>query len=63
MKGKQSFMTTEEVAELLTVSKWAVRRYVREKRLRAVRLGPPPSGAVRFRMEDVEAFIEGGLTK
>ena len=50
-------LTTGEVAKLLRVSEQHVRR------LRVRKQGPPsiklPSGSIRYRVEDVEAWIGG----
>ena len=50
-------MTVPQVAELLSISPWTVRRYVLQKRLVSRRL---PGGDFRFRREDVEAMLDAG---
>lgn len=52
---KQRFYTTEEVAKLLQVDPESVRRYVRSKKLRAVRLG---GKFIRIDRVDLDRFIE-----
>jgi excisionase family DNA binding protein len=54
---EQRLLTVEEVARRCTVSKDTIYRAVKAGRLRAVWLGPH---VLRFRPEDVEAWIEGG---
>ena len=46
--------TLEEVAELLKVSVQTVRKLIKEKRLRAVRIGVQ----LRVRKEDLDRFLE-----
>jgi len=46
-------MTVSQVARLLQVGAATVRRWVREDRLRAIRL---PSGGIRVRREELSAF-------
>lgn len=50
-----TLLKAQDVADRLNTSAETVRRWVREKRLPAVIL---PSGAMRFRPEDVEALIQ-----
>lgn len=47
-------LTTEEAAEYLQVTVDTVRRYIREGRLRASRLGRE----YRIRQEDLDAFLD-----
>lgn len=49
-----ALLKAQDVADRLNTSAETVRRWVREKRLPAVIL---PSGAVRFRPEDVDALV------
>jgi excisionase family DNA binding protein len=51
-------LTVADVAELLRVSKPSIYRLVRDAGLPAVR----PTGDIRFRPEDVEAWIESRRT-
>jgi excisionase family DNA binding protein len=57
MTTEVRFMKTDEVAELLRVSRGTVQRYWRDGRLPGVKLGPR---MIRFDERDVEAFISGG---
>lgn len=52
---EQRFYTTAEVARLLKVDPESVRRYVRSKKLRAVKLG---GKFIRVEKEDLDRFIE-----
>jgi excisionase family DNA binding protein len=49
-------LTAREVADLLGVSTETALRWVRQGKLPAIRL---PGGAIRFREEEVEAWIAG----
>jgi len=48
------FYTSEDIAEMLELSVDTIRRYIREGKLPAIRLG----GAYRIKREDFERFIE-----
>jgi excisionase family DNA binding protein len=48
-------LTTEEAADWLHLSPWTLRHWVLDKRITCVRLGR----LVRFRLADLEAFIDG----
>src|SRR5690606_30170222 len=54
MAQMQRPLTTEEAAEYLQVTVDTVRRYIREGRLRASRLGRE----YRIRQEDLDAFLD-----
>jgi transposase len=62
-------LTPEQVAEHLAVSRDVVYDLVQQGRLVGVRLNPMVDsrgrqrGTVRFRLEDVQAFIESGTTE
>ena len=47
----------EDVANKLCLHVDTVRRYVRQGRLLAVRLGADRKGQLRFRLSDIEAFV------
>ena len=49
-------MTAREVKDYLKISESTLRRWIREGRLRAVKIGPK---ALRFRREDIEALGRG----
>ncbi len=53
-----SLLTTRQVAETLSVSPECVLRWWRAGRIGGYRLGG--SGPLRFRPDDVEAFLEPG---
>ena len=53
------FLTVEQVAERLQMHPDTIRRYIRQKKLRAVRISPTN---VRIRRSDLEKFIEERLT-
>lgn len=61
MEEVQSLMTAKEVAERLNLSLRTVKHYTSEKRLTSIKLDPGKTGAVRYRPEDVEAFINEGV--
>ena len=52
-------LTVEQAADILQLHPDTVRRYVRERKLRAVRISPTN---VRIRRSDLEKFIEERLT-
>lgn len=47
--------TVEEIAEILKVSTFTVRNYIKDGRLIAIKTG----GAVRVSEENLKSFIEG----
>ncbi len=51
----------EEVAERLRVSESTIRALVREKRLRAYRIGGK-RGRLRFKEEDIDRYVESTAT-
>jgi excisionase family DNA binding protein len=51
----RGLLTTEEAADYLHLSPWTLRHWVLDERIRCVRLGR----LVRFRLADLEAFIDG----
>lgn len=51
-----ALLKAQDVADRLNTSAETVRRWVRENRLTAITL---PSGALRFRPEDVDALLTG----
>jgi excisionase family DNA binding protein len=57
--AQNEFLTTEEIAAKLKVHVQTVRRYIREDKLKAIRL----EGAYRLRREDLERFLENRRTK
>lgn len=56
--GVTELLTADEVAHLLKIHRKTPYAWAREGRLPVVRLGP---GSVRFRREDVEAFVADNL--
>ena len=52
-------LTVEQAADALQLHPDTVRRYIRERKLRAVRLSPTN---VRIRRSDLDKFIEERLT-
>lgn len=52
-------LTVAEVADFLHCSRTTVYRLVRSGRLRFVRVG---SRMIRFRIEDVQAYLDGNRT-
>ena len=53
------FLTVEQVAERLQMHPDTIRRYIRQKKLRAVRISPTN---IRIRRSDLDKFIEERLT-
>lgn len=62
MNHSRELMRTTEAAEWLAVSTSTFRRWVREGRIRTVKL---PGGGVRIRKRDIDALVkaleEGGI--
>ena len=56
MKPIINLLTLREVAEAVKVSESTVRRWVRSRELSAYKVGK--RGQLRFRVEDLEAFLE-----
>ena len=54
MKEKVEFYTAEEVAEVLRLHPYTVRRLCREKKVPAFKFG----GQWRFKKEDIELLIQ-----
>ncbi|MCL4393234.1 MAG: helix-turn-helix domain-containing protein [Chloroflexi bacterium] len=54
MAIKREFLTTDEVAEILGISAFTIRRYIQSRKLRAVRL----EASYRIRTSDLERFIK-----
>jgi excisionase family DNA binding protein len=56
-------ITIDEAALLLRCSRATVSRMIEAGRLRAVRLGPAPGGALRIPRVEVEALLAGVETR
>lgn len=54
---EEQFLTVDEVAARLRVSRWSVGRYIKSGSLKAVK-APGPKGAVRVSISSYVAFIE-----
>jgi len=57
--AEKPLLTTENVAELLQLDVETVRRYIREGKLKAIKLGRE----YRVRREDFEEFLEERKTR
>lgn len=55
MKNTQTYYTIEEIATLLKVNPESVRRWVRSKKLPAIKLG---GKYIRIEASDLEGFIK-----
>lgn len=53
--GRMKVYTVEEIADILKVSTFTVRNYIKDGKLIAIKTG----GAVRVSEENLKAFIEG----
>ena len=49
--------TTQEAAEVLRVSAWTIRRYIRDGKLKAVALGQDPRSQYRITAQALRAFL------
>lgn len=56
-----SLLTTRDAADRLGVSACTIRELVKSRRLAVVRLSDSPKAQMRFRPEDVDAFIAARL--
>jgi excisionase family DNA binding protein len=53
----EELFTVKEVAQKLKVAESTINRWVAEGKLKAIKLSEGRKGAVRFRQEDIERFI------
>jgi excisionase family DNA binding protein len=53
----EAYKTVSEVAELLKVTERTVRNWIKQKRLRAVRVG----GVIRVSVEELERFVKAAM--
>ena len=51
------FLTVDEVAETLRVSRWSVGRYIKAKELEAIKAPGGRNGAVRIPLRSLTDFI------
>ncbi|WP_420123867.1 helix-turn-helix domain-containing protein [Nakamurella sp.] len=51
------FLTVQEVADILRVSRWSVGRYIEAGALEAIK-GDGPNGSVRVSLRSLNAYIE-----
>ena len=58
MALKREFLTTNEVAEMLGISPFTIRRYIQLRKLKAVKL----EGSYRVRRVDLEALVAKDAT-
>ncbi len=54
MAGKREFFSTNEVAQTLGISPFTIRRYIRLRKLKAVKL----EGSYRVRQADLDLFLK-----
>jgi DNA binding domain, excisionase family len=54
----EELYTVKEVARKLKVAESTINRWVAEGKLKALKLSEGRKGAVRFREEDIKAFLE-----
>lgn len=50
-------ITAEEVMKILKISRATLNRWVKAGKIQALKLGEGRQGAVRFRLKDIEEFI------
>jgi excisionase family DNA binding protein len=63
VRSEERLLTAREVADHLGLSPETVLRYVRRGELPAIRLPGTAKGRLRFRREDVEAWLEERSTR
>lgn len=54
---EEQFLTVDEVAERLRVSRWSVGRYIKSGSLKAIK-ADGPNGAVRIPLASYAAFLD-----
>jgi excisionase family DNA binding protein len=54
----EELYTVKEVAKKLKVAESTINRWVAEGKLKALKLSEGRKGAVRFREEDIKAFLD-----
>ena len=59
MALKREFLSTNEVAELLGITPFTIRRYIQLRKLKAVKL----EGSYRVRQTDLERFLKAREVK
>lgn len=50
-------ITAEEVMKILKISRATLNRWVKAGKIQALKLGEGKRGAVRFRLKDIEEFV------
>ncbi|HBF37038.1 MAG TPA: hypothetical protein DDW50_06925 [Firmicutes bacterium] len=50
-------ITAEEVMKILKISRATLNRWVKAGKIQALKLGEGRKGAVRFKLKDIEEFI------
>ena len=50
-------ITAEEVMKILKISRATLNRWVKAGKIQALKLGEGRRGAVRFRLKDIEEFV------
>ncbi|HOJ78285.1 MAG TPA: helix-turn-helix domain-containing protein [Bacillota bacterium] len=56
-------ITADEVMRILKISRATLNRWVKAGKIQALKLGEGKKGAVRFRLKDIEAFVEENVKK
>lgn len=51
-------ITADEVMKILKISRATLNRWVKAGKIQALKLGEGKKGAVRFRLRDIEEFVE-----
>ena len=53
----EELITIEEAMKILKVSRITLYRWVKSGKIKSLKLGEGKKGSVRFRREDIEAFL------
>ncbi len=51
-------ITAEEVMKILKISRATLNRWIKAGKIQALKLGEGRKGAVRFKVKDIEKFID-----
>jgi excisionase family DNA binding protein len=58
MKSKREFLSVDEVAQKLGVSRWTVYRWIKVGQMKAVTFQTAKSERLRIHVEELEHFLE-----
>ena len=62
-RSNDSLLNTRAAAEFLKISEWETRALVRRSQLPCLRYGNGPHARMRFRLDDLRAFVKRSEVK